>query len=222
MLCSTLTLKYTNLVYEVLLYIRHLKNRLLIDRSIRKPAPLWCFTKDTNPMLPIVLDPQKTTIALVGKGDPMARRQQLLERAGVESPDVYDLTQNVAPDSEKLRQVSVLFIAGISETEAEPIAQLARSLGVLVNTEDVRSLCDFHVPASVRRGDLLLTSSTAGQAPGLSRRLRMKLEDDYGPEWADHLAELSAERKQWRQEGVGFSELATKSNAYIDQKGWLT
>ncbi len=59
------------------------------------------------------------------------------------------------------------------------LAQLARDAGVLVNVEDVPDLCDFHVPAAVRRGDLLLTVSTGGRAPGLSRILREWLETPF-------------------------------------------
>lgn len=172
-------------------------------------------------MLPIVLDPQKVTIALVGKGEPMARRERLLADAKAEDPRIYNLEDQVAPNAADLKDVSVLFLAGLNEKEAGPIAALARSLGVLVNTEDLRHLCDFHVPASLRRGDLLLTSSTAGNAPGLARRMRMQLQKDYGPEWEGRLSELSAARKQWQAEGNSFAVLAAKSNAFIDEKGWL-
>lgn len=97
----------------------------------------------------------------------------------------------------------------------------ARARGILVNTEDDRELCDFHVPASVRRGDLLLTISTGGGSPGMARRLRKYLESEFGEEWGARVSELSAERTRWRAEGLGSADISQRSDAYIDRKGWL-
>ena len=71
------------------------------------------------------------------------------------------------------------------------LVQLARDAGVPVNVEDVPELCDFHVPATVRRGDLLLTISTGGRAPGLSRILREWLEDRFDEQWTARLDDLA-------------------------------
>ena len=70
----------------------------------------------------------------------------------------------------------------------------------------------FHVPAIVRRGDLLLTASTGGQVPGLARALREWLAEAFGPEWTGRLKDLSLARARWRSEGLvhdaGFAECA--------------
>ncbi len=78
-------------------------------------------------------------------------------------------------------------MAGLPEGEAATWPPRARALGVLVNVEDVLPLCGFHVPAVVRRGDLLLTASAGGQVPGLARALRESLADQFGPEWTDRV-----------------------------------
>src|ERR1700760_993665 len=80
--------------------------------------------------------------------------------------------------------------AGLPEGEARLLATRARAQGVLVNVEDVLPLCDFHVPAVVRRGDLLLTASTGGQVPGLARALRERLAAQFGPEWTGRVKEV--------------------------------
>ncbi|HUD53327.1 precorrin-2 dehydrogenase/sirohydrochlorin ferrochelatase family protein, partial [Parvibaculum sp.] len=86
---------------------------------------------------------------------------------------------------------------------------------------DVKALCDFHVPSTVRRGDLLLTVSTGGKSPGLARRLRRYLEDLFDPDWAGRLQDLAERRDAWREEGLDMSEIGRRTEAHIDEKGWL-
>ncbi len=106
--------------------------------------------------------------------------------------------------------------------DARRIASWAREHGVLVNTEDVPALCDFHVPAMVRRGDLLLTVSTGGRAPGLAGRLRRELARQFGPEWADRLEELAEARHRWRAQGALVPDLTRRTETLIDEREWLT
>lgn len=74
------------------------------------------------------------------------------------------------------------------------VAADARAAGALCNLADTQELCDFTVPAHVRRGDLLLTISTGGNSPALSRKLRQELADQFGPEYAQSLRILGAVR----------------------------
>ena len=101
------------------------------------------------------------------------------------------------------------------------MAQAARAAGALVNVEDVVELCDVHLPALVRRGDLTIAISTAGRSPALARRLRRRIERQYGPEWAGRLAELAEARRQWRGEGLSPGEVSRRSDAFLDEKEWL-
>jgi precorrin-2 dehydrogenase / sirohydrochlorin ferrochelatase len=167
-------------------------------------------------MLPLVFNPHALKVGLTGQGDALARRVALLAEAGVEarllSPDASDAV---------LEPLQLLFVAGLPEGEARQLASRARSLGLLVNVEDVLPLCDFHVPAIVRRGELLITASTGGTVPGLARRLREWLAQVFGPEWTLRLADLSAARARWRSAGFSPSEVSQKVRDLIDEKGWL-
>ena len=125
-----------------------------------------------------------------------------------------------APD-EALTGLNLLFVAGLPEGESRALAARARALGVLVNVEDVLPLCDFHVPAIVRRGDLLLAISTGGQVPGLSRRLREALSDQFGPEWTTRLRDLAKARARWRSEGMSMAEVSQMVRAHVEREGWL-
>jgi precorrin-2 dehydrogenase/sirohydrochlorin ferrochelatase len=167
-------------------------------------------------MLPITLTPYALKAGLAGTGAARDRRAALLAEAGVE----VRLLPADAPD-EVLQGLQLLFVAGLAECEARALATRARALGALVNVEDVLPLCDFHVPAIVRRGDLLLTASTGGQVPGLSRALRETLAAQFGPEWNDRLRELSLARARWRSEGLTPAEVSTMVRAHVAREGWL-
>jgi len=66
---------------------------------------------------------------------------------------------------------------------------------VLCNVVDVPGLCDFFYPAVVRRGDLQIAVSTAGQSPSLAQKLRQQLEKQFGPGYGSWVAELGETRK---------------------------
>ncbi|HEY4077314.1 MAG TPA: NAD(P)-dependent oxidoreductase [Rhizomicrobium sp.] len=167
-------------------------------------------------MLPLVLNPVNLKVGLAGHGPARERRAALLAEAGVEAR----LLPQAIPD-ELLASLQVLFVAGLPESEARDLATRARGLRVLVNVEDVLPLCDFHVPAIVRRGDLLLTASTGGQVPGLARALRESLSDRFGPEWTARLKELGRARARWRSEGLSPVEVSQHVRALIARMGWL-
>lgn len=167
-------------------------------------------------MLPLVLNPMNLKAGLAGQGEARDRRAALLAEAGVEAR----LLPEAVPD-EVLAGLQLLFVAGLPEGEARDLAARARSFGVLVNVEDMLPLCDFHVPAIVRRGDLLLTASTGGQVPGLARRLRESLAEQFGPEWTVRLKELALARAKLRSAGLSPAEVSRHVREMITRMGWL-
>jgi precorrin-2 dehydrogenase/sirohydrochlorin ferrochelatase len=167
-------------------------------------------------MLPVVFNAGAVKVGLIGQGAALARRVALLAGSGVEArllcADVSDAV---------LKPLTLLFVAGLAEPDARRLAGRARALGVLVNCEDMPALCDFHIPAIARRGDLLLTVSTGGSAPGLARVLREWLLDAFGPEWTGRVKEIGTARARWRTAGLGPSEVAQNIRDRIREKGWL-
>jgi precorrin-2 dehydrogenase/sirohydrochlorin ferrochelatase len=92
-----------------------------------------------------------------------------------------------------------LVVAATSSTELhERIFAEASRRGVLCNIVDVPALCDFYYPSVVQRGALQIAISTAGQSPALAQRLRKQLEDQFGPEYEEWLAQLGEARDQVR------------------------
>lgn len=78
-------------------------------------------------------------------------------------------------------------------------AEEARAAGALVNAAAEPELTDFTVPASVRRGDFLLTVSTGGASPGLSRALRRELEQEFPEAFGEWLVRLTKLRREARE-----------------------
>jgi precorrin-2 dehydrogenase/sirohydrochlorin ferrochelatase len=98
-----------------------------------------------------------------------------------------------SPDD--LDGVFLTVVATAARTLNERIYREAQRRGVLCNVVDVPELCDFFYPAVVRRGDLQIAISTAGQSPSLAQKLRQQLEKQFGPTYATWVAELGETRK---------------------------
>ncbi len=72
----------------------------------------------------------------------------------------------------------------------------AEASGVLCNAVDDPPFCDFYFPSVVRRGDLQIAISTAGQSPALAQRLRKEINALLPPDVGDWLTELGNLRRE--------------------------
>jgi precorrin-2 dehydrogenase/sirohydrochlorin ferrochelatase len=86
-------------------------------------------------------------------------------------------------------------VATASNDLNEVIYREAERRGVLCNVVDVPKYCDFFYPAVVRRGDLQIAISTAGQSPSLAQRLRQQLERQFGEGYAAWVEQLGETRR---------------------------
>jgi precorrin-2 dehydrogenase / sirohydrochlorin ferrochelatase len=85
--------------------------------------------------------------------------------------------------------------------------------GALLNAVDDPAHCHFAVPAVLRRGDLTVTVSTGGRAPGYARRLRDELGRAVGAEYGtlvDLLGDVRAELRAQRPDGADFDQWAAR------------
>lgn len=76
------------------------------------------------------------------------------------------------------------------------IYKAASKKDILVNIVDSPKICNFIVPSIVERGDLMITISTGGKSPALSKKLRKELEYRYGVEYAKFLDIMGELRKR--------------------------
>ena len=78
----------------------------------------------------------------------------------------------------------------------DSIARAARKAGALVNLVDDIPNCDWAAPSLVRRGELLIAIGTGGGSPALAKKLRERLADEFGAEWAEVIRVVREVREQ--------------------------
>jgi precorrin-2 dehydrogenase / sirohydrochlorin ferrochelatase len=184
---------------------------------------------------PLALDLASLPVALTGAGPALLKRLTLLDAESVPNLHIYApepdeaVTQAAGPrliprlpTEAEIARYRILFVAGLPPAGSEHLAALARTHRVLVNVEDTLPLCDFHVPAILRRGELAISISTGGGSPTLSRRLREYLAALFPEVWAERISRIAGMREEMRREGATMGEVAERTKAVIDGEGWLS
>lgn len=164
-------------------------------------------------LYPIALKLEGRTAVVVGGGSVAARKVgSLLEcgaRVTVVSPELCpELEERAAAGSivvhrrgfeaADLDEAMVAIAATNITAVNEAVLAAGRARRALVNVVDVPDLCDFYVPASVKRGDLEIAINTGGSCPALSKKIRQQLDPLFGPEYGPYLELLSVMRRELR------------------------
>ena len=105
-----------------------------------------------------------------------------------------------------LEGANLAFTATDSREVNAAVAREARERGVPINVADRPSEGDFAVPSTLRRGGLQVAVSTGGASPKLARRIRGKLEEAFGPEWAGVVEEFDTARRSGGSTGQDLEE----------------
>src|SRR6516164_9398342 len=85
----------------------------------------------------------------------------------------------------------------------ESVYREADKRSILCNAVDDIEHCHFYYGSIVQRGDLQIAISTNGKSPALAQRLRLELEQQFGPEYAAWLEWLGAAREVIRAQSSG-------------------
>jgi precorrin-2 dehydrogenase/sirohydrochlorin ferrochelatase len=136
---------------------------------------------------PLFLDLQGRQVLVVGGGAVAERKVESLLAAGavvnLVAPDVTPSLARLTIRAHRRKFLEsdldgmVLVISATDDRAAqEQIAAAARVRNIPINTVDQPELCDFIVPAIVRKGDVVVAISTSGRSPALAAALRARLE----------------------------------------------
>jgi siroheme synthase-like protein len=95
-----------------------------------------------------------------------------------------------------------LAVAGTNVNEINRrVADEAKKEGVLLNVVDDPEQSGYIVPSLFRRGDLTIAISTGGTSPALARKIRAKLEQEIGGEYASLLSLIGEVRSLLKKKG---------------------
>jgi siroheme synthase-like protein len=169
-----------------------------------------------TPYYPMLLNISGRRCVVVGGGRVALRKVRALLEHGaiieVISPDLCpELAEMTEPGEIRttrrnyrpgdLKNAFIAIAATDNSDMNRRIAKEARSGAVLVNVADDPESSDFIVPSYARRGGVTIAVATAGQSPALARKIRTRLEQEHGSEYASlvHLiGEVRAEVKRQR------------------------
>lgn len=105
-------------------------------------------------------------------------------------------------DEECLKDASLIIIATNDKQLNHRISKSVREKGMLTNTVDQPSDCNFIVPSIVRKGELLIAISTSGKSPALAKKIRKEIESQFGSEYDSLLYLMGIIRKEVLKRGL--------------------
>ena len=160
---------------------------------------------------PIFLELGDRRSVVIGGGSVAARKAQALLNAGTRLVVVAERIDNTmtlicqGKNAELIKSRyskdyiagAVLVIAATNNNQLnKQIYKDCQELEILCNVVDVPELCDFYVPAVVKRGDLQIAIGTEGRCPAYAGHIRKKLEKIFTEKHGQFLAELEELRKR--------------------------
>jgi len=163
---------------------------------------------------PVYLNLKNRRVVVIGGGAVAERKVETLIGSGATivliSPEVTSHLDSLARSnhiqlhrrayaSGDCAGATLVFSASDDAKVSASVFQEATNAGALVNTADQPALCDFIMPAVVRRGDVAIAISTGGTSPGLAAQLRRKIGRIIGPEYAKLTQLLSEARPEIRR-----------------------
>jgi len=163
------------------------------------------------PLFPIFLKLEGRTCLVVGAGPVGEGKIRSLLESGAHvrvvspsaTPQVRDWFESNSIywesrdfESADLEGIFLVVAATSSKVVNDTIFAEAQRRHVLCNVVDVPDRCDFYYPSVVRRGNLQIAISTAGDSPLLAQRLRRQLEQTFPAEFAPWLEEIGEIRRQ--------------------------
>ena len=174
--------------------------------------------KDSKPTIyyPIFLNIKGKRCVVVGGGQVALRKVKMLLDGRA---NVFVISPNLHPEIVKLSKRKAIhliqreykagdlkdaMVANVCTDVKKvnrKVVDEAKKARVLVNVADDPESSDFIIPSFFRRGNLTVVVSTAGVSPALAKKIRTKLEKDFGEEYASLLSLIGEVRSTLKRKG---------------------
>lgn len=159
---------------------------------------------------PLHLNIEYKTVVIIGGGHVALQKVEALLPAKakivVVSPQVTtELQKYIATEAITWHQKefepadlddAAMVFAVTNRTDVNDAVEQATQHWQLLSRADGKGRMDFINPAVVRRGDLVLTVSTSGASPKLTRQVKAQLAEHYGEHYSTYVAFLGAARQE--------------------------
>jgi precorrin-2 dehydrogenase/sirohydrochlorin ferrochelatase len=184
---------------------------------------------------PIFLDLVSRRVVIVGGGNVALRKAQALLETGARLVVVADSVQDnltrlcidnktelikAKYSKDYLLGASLVIAATNDQKLNESIYKNCQQLEILCNVVDQPHVCDFYVPAVVKRGDLQIAISTDGKCPAFAGHLRKKLEKIFSEKSGEFLSELHRFRDNIIKRIENPAERKTLLGKLVDDKSF--
>lgn len=184
---------------------------------------------------PIFLELGGRRAVVIGGGSVAVRKAQVLLNAGarlvVVAERIDDMMTALCTGtnaqlvksrySKNYLTGAVLAIAATNNHDLnKQIYKDCQELEILCNVVDVPELCDFFVPAVVKRGNLQIAIGTDGHSPAYAGHIRKKLEKIFTEKHGQFLAELEALRQRIIEEVPDATDRKAVFGELVDDKSF--
>ncbi len=185
-------------------------------------------------LYPIFLDLTDRPVLVVGGGRVAARKVQALRDSGasitVVAPQFCDEFESLAACSSltllergylsaDVQDKRLVISAADDEKVNKQVSGDCQKHNIICNVVDQPELCDFHVPARVKRGLLQIAISTGGASPAMAKRIRKRLEKEFGPGYDTLMSGLLELREHLQSSGpAGQAERQRILEAFLDSE----
>lgn len=170
---------------------------------------------------PIMLDLSKFKALVIGGGEIATRKvYNLIEfncKVTVIAPEItryLEILHNnndiiwIKKEYEKgdINDFNFVFAATANPQIDEIIAEECKIKNVLLNVADVPHLCNFIMPATIKRGDLTISIGSQGRAPFYVKHLKDKLSTEFPEIFAEEVEMASFLRDKMLEYNLYYNE----------------